>query len=305
MSWPPFYERGEIRDAASEATWLDAAARVLALHGLPADPPSLFPSGSDVVMRAGELVVKLSAPRWAAQMAHERAVLAMVAGGLSLRTPRVIASGDLDGWPYTVMEFVPGVALARVWHALDLEDRVRIAREIGALLREIQALPVEDASGGDPCLEKLRDSALDRAEARGASPDWLERIEPFLRDRNLSEVSPVWLHTELLDEHLLVQRTDGVWHLSAVIDWADATIGHPYYELPAVAEFIFRGEPPLMRELLLAWGAEAWSLDIEIGLDLLAWGLLHQFGSLPRMLRAVGPPEPGSLDELADRLYGL
>lgn len=299
----------ELRDAAPLQVWLDVAVEIAARHGLPAGAPSLFPSGSDVVVRVGDAVVKLSEPRWRAEIAAEADLLARVVGHLPLATPEVLATGDHHGWPYVVMSFVPGRALGEVWPRLDHAARLQLAVEIGHLLDALGRLPVPEAQAEawPPFLSRMATQATARLSGRKVpiSPEWSGRIAPFLEANPVSERALAWMHTELLGEHLLVSEAGGQVHLSAMLDFADGRVGHPYYEIPAVVEFLFQGEPGLLRALLLAWGHAEDALTPALSRELCAWGLIHQFGSLSRALAAAGAPEPEDLDALAERLYGL
>lgn len=306
--WPPPPEatRGDPRDAAPLQTWLEAARRIAARHDLPAAEPTLYPTGSDIVLRLGEVVLKLTLPRWEADLRTEASLLARVRGRLPVATPTLLAAGALDGWPYVLMSRVDGVALAEVWPTLAAPERRALAAEIGELIAALQALevPPEEGAAWPPFLDGLRAGAEARLRGRhepGPEP-LLAQITPFLADTSLSERPLVWLHTELLDQHLLLRSVAGRWRLAALIDFADARVGHPLYELPALAEFVLRGEAGLLGPLLDAAGLGPWSPALSR--ELCAWSLLHRFGSVARMARAVGEPAPRGLEELGARLYG-
>jgi len=64
----------------------------------------------------------------------------------------------------------------------------------------------------------------------------------------------VLLHTELLDEHVLVEERGGRYELSGLIDFADGRVGPAEYDFPAPVEFLFRGQPGLLGFFLRAYG---------------------------------------------------
>lgn len=310
MAWraPEYDGSGSLREAAEPGSWSAAASEALRRHGLEGAPRGLFPTGSDVVVDCGLTVFKMTAPRWAEEIRAEHDLLARVAGRLPVATPEPLALGELDGWPYVIMSRLPGRALAEVWPRLDSGERRRLARSCGELIGVLHALPVgtQDAAPWPGFLDRMRGNAVHRLRKTGASPAWLERIEPFLDSLGpLSERPLAWLHTELYDQHLLIAERGGRPELSGLIDFADGRVGHPGYEIPALVEFVFRGERPLLRELLLGAGWAESGLDERLSLELGAWSLLHQFGHLPRLRRAAGEPEPAGFEELARRLYGF
>lgn len=299
----------ELREALPLERWLAAGRAIADRHGLPDAAPTLYPTGSDVVMRVGEAVVKLSEPRWRAEIAMEAAMLARARGHLPVDTPTLLAQGELEGWPYVVMSVVQGEPLGEVWPLLSADERAHLAAQLGALLAAFRSIPVspEDSATWAPFFARMRDGVLERHASRRKLPGqgWLDEILPFLASTALSERPLVWMHTELLGDHVLVARRGGRWELSALLDFADARVGHPFYELPALAEFVLRGERPLLRTLLLASGLSPDALGPSLSRELLAWSLLHQFGSIPRMIAACPVPEPANFTELSERLYSL
>jgi hygromycin-B 7''-O-kinase len=154
-------------------------------------------------------------------------------------------------------------------------------------------------------LEERRRGVVEHHRKLGLSEVWLARLEPFLDSVPLREGRPVFLHTELLDEHVLVLEREGRWELAGVLDFADSRVGDPQYEIAALVEFIFRGEPGCLPGCLRAYGWDEQDLNHEGGRRLAAWGLLHLFGNLPRVLAVAGDPEPADFDELAERVYRL
>lgn len=305
----------ELRDLASHEVWAEAVRQILRDHGLPDAAPQMFDSGSDVVMRAGDVVVKLTAPKWQAEILAEATNLERVAGRLPVATPRVLGRGELQGWPYVITAFVPGKPLGEVWAGLAADQKVALTRELGELLGVLHRVPgaaVEERQWRR-FLYEMRSGVVVRHASRLASrryPDhpataWVDRIEPFLDAHALSDRPLAWLHTEVLGDHVFVEQRGGRWRLSAMIDFADGRAGHPFYEMAAPVEFLFHGQRPLIRELLLAYGLPERELSGALSRELLCWSLLHRFSSLPRMLAAAGAPTPGSFDALAERLYGL
>ena len=271
-------------------------------HGLSTRGLALFASGSDVVFGGDGFVIKLSTPQWAEQMAHERRVLEMVAGALPVETPRVLAQGEVEGWPYFVMHRLEGMqSLASVWGGLDGKGRRRMAGELGEVVAALHGLAVSDEDAGEWAgWLAVRQAAVVERHG-GAVPAGWGSVEGFVAGVEARAAGLVWLHTELLGEHVMVR--DG--RVAGLIDFADARVGHPDYEWPAAVEFVFRGEAGCLRALLEGYG---WSGDAIDGMDprrLAVWSLWHQFGRVKRAVDAVGEPVPTGWGEWVGRLYGL
>ncbi len=304
MTWqgPEHVPGNSLRAAAPPAHWQQAAALAT---GTAPSAWVMFDTGSDVVLGSHEAVFKMSHPRWASEIEAEARLLRRVAGRLPVTTPAPLDHGTLDGWPWVLMSRIPGRALGEVWPQLEHTDRRRLARDLGRLLASLHALPFDDAdaAGWNAFFDEMVRTAPERHARHGASPAWVARVAPLLAATPWAPTRLAWLHTEVLDQHVLVDQVDGRIELVGMLDFADGRVGHPGYELSAVAEFIFRGEAGLMRELLIALDHPALPPGPRTARELAAWGVVHQFGSIPRTLATCGAPEPADFDEVARRLY--
>lgn len=309
MSWqPPEHDRQtELRDHLSVEEWRVPIDLIAQRHDL--DRRGLFPfaTGSDIVWSAGAHVVKLTAPCWVDEIAAEASALARVQGRLSLASPELHARGELEGWPYVVMGHVPGEAIGELWAGTSNAERVRLAGELGELTRELHALGDESEAQAWPHFwAKCCEGVAARHEARGAPAKWVRQIDGFLDAVGTLEPQAFgFLHTELLDAHILARREEHGVQLCGLIDFADSCVGPVDYEFAAPIEFLFKGEPGALRAFLLGYGESESALDLERSKRLLAWALCHRFGSLPRILAACGPDAPDTLEGIAGSLYAL
>jgi len=251
-------------------------------------------------------IVKLSRPRWRAEIEAEARFLRHLEGRVSFGTASVLAEGEIDAWPYVIQSRLPGRALGSVWADIMPAERRSLADGLGRTAAELHAVEgVPDDGSWPGFLEERRRNVVEHHLKLGLPEAWLERVEPFLDSVPLAESSPVLLHTEMLDEHVLVEERGGRWEISGLLDFADSRVGDPHYEFAAPVEFLFRGEAGLLPSFLRAYGWKRGDLTHEGGRRLAAWGLLHLFGSLPRVLAIAGDPEPRDFDELVERVYRL
>jgi|GEM_PF-1430782 len=319
---PPAADGVELRDRADEAAWRRAIDAIGARHGLDTSDARLFASGSDVVFGTREVVFKLTDPKWREQVTHERAWLAHVHGRLSVATPRVLGTGELEGWPYTLMSRVEGEPLGDVWSRADPATRLALARDVGRLVAEWHALQVptrvRDWDAFAPlAIESSQGRLHALAEGRGELAPLAREALAFLADlarrcgaasvldaarAGFGDARRVCLHTELLDQHVLVDASGDAPRPVALIDLADAEIGPPDYDTPALVEFVFRGEPGALGAFFEGYDAASGRARGDVrGERCLAWSLCHRFASLPRLSRAAG--DARDLDTLSERLF--
>ena len=262
-----------------------------------------FPSGSVPVFAVGdEHVVKLFPPEERSFFNTEKAALTHIAGLLPIPTPRVIAAGERGQWHYIVMTRLPGCSLAEAWPTIEVHDRLRLMREMGAALAALHATATDDlaplAVDWPRFMDAQRVSCRDRQVARGLAAPWVDAVDDFLaRWAPSDDGRRVLLHTEVMREHILVLRRDGAWHIGGLIDFEPAMLGAPEYELAAIGIFLTCAEPGLLGTLLAAYGAE---VDDELPLRTMAYALLHRYSNLRWYLeRLPVQGEFGDLESLA------
>lgn len=319
MNWapPPIVPAPSPRDLATVDQWRVAIQEIASIHGLPRETWSPFPSGSDVVWGSDGHVIKLTTPRFLDELQREELWLRALEGKLPWRTPRVRAEGSLRTWPYLVMERVPGVAAARVWGTLPRDERIRLARALGADVRvlhgvQVDALPDRWDDFLARCLERTGERHAERWIEGVPGQGLCAQVDAFVEEHLQGLRSGPWdptvrspLHTELLGEHLLLDQAGPGARWQSCIDFADACIGVPAYDFAACVEFIFRGEAGVLRAFLLGYGIPERELGEGLSRTMLAWALVHRFGSLARSLQVLGDSVPVSLDEVSRRLYNL
>ena len=266
-----------------------------------------FAGGSVPVFAVGdEHVVKLFPPEERSFFDTERAVLTRIDGRLSVPTPRVIAAGERGQWLYVVMTRLSGCSLAEAWHEIEIRDRLQLVREVGAGLAALHATATDElalfAADWPRFMDAQRASCRDRQLAKGLGAPWVDAVDEFLaRWTPSDDGARVLLHTEVMRQHVLVERREGAWRVSGLIDFEPAMVGAPEYELAAVGVFLTCAEPGLLRALLDAYGAE---VDEELPLRVMAYALLHRYSNLRwYQERLPVSDEVGDLEALARRWF--
>ena len=316
------YRRSE-EYLANEAVWdrvreeqdlgtlcLPAAEAICARHGIEGRPIK-FSAGFAVVFGVGlGHVIKLYSPYFAEDQGIEATALTSLSALPGALTPEVIASGEVEGWPYLIMTRLQGQQLSDLWSSLSQADRLPLARQVGTVVREMHATAVAQQAAA------LRVDWVDfvRNQAKGCERQqsgedlelhWLKQIGPFL-SRVLPELEepehPALLHCELTDGAFFVEQKPDGWKLSGLCDFGDAFVGHPEYDLAAPAVFIARGRVEVYSAFLSAYGA---TQNVDLSRRLLAYLLLHPYSSLPWYMRKAPPRrDVATLEDLAEYWFG-
>jgi hygromycin-B 7''-O-kinase len=305
---PPLDARGRLRYAEFKlqrcgegdgAAVADSIRRELSLGA----GVTRFAHGSVPVFAVGdEHVVKLFPPSQRSYFETERATLSRIDGLLPIPTPRAIAAGERGPWLYIVMTRLSGCSLAEAWDTIEIHDRIRLMREVGEALGALHAAATGELAplmvDWPRFIDAQRASCRDRLLAGGLGPPWVDLVGDFLARWTPSDQGArVVLHTEVMREHLVVERRQGAWHISGFYDFEDAMLGAPEYELACAGIFLTGAEPGLLQALLDGYGA---TVDDELPLRIMAYALLHRYSNLRWYLeRLPVPAEIGDLESLA------
>ena len=236
--------------------------------------------------------------------ATEWAALRALDGVLPIPTPSPRERFVLDGWHGLVMSRLQGEELAERWTDIPLDNQIDLGREVGEALSVLheQEPPPEIPRVDWPRWVAERESTLvDTQRARGCREDWLEQIPSLLKGSDLRAGPMGWLHTEIMREHLLVERVADRWRLSGVFDFEPSWVGPRDYELCSVGLFVSGGQSKV-------FGAVLERLRREKGPALpprcLAMTLMHRYCNLPWYARRLGTPEGSTLLDCAEQWFG-
>jgi len=198
----------------------------------------------------GELIFRFPRrPEVEAGLEKEIRLLPELSRALSLPIPRFELIGRRsDGCPQPFVGYhkLPGVALAV--DRLRPEEAVQVARQLGRFLGELQRFPrphavrlgVADASAAQwrqeyqalyAEVQRRAFPLLDTPLQARVTALW----EDYLRQPQHFRFRAVLLHRDLAAEHILYDPERGA--LSGVIDWEDASIGDPAFDLTGLLAF--------------------------------------------------------------------
>lgn len=281
-SLPSIQEYGD--SLADVVRWGPYVRAVLARHGFREVDLQAGFVGTYPTFLAGPVVVKLFGrfPSWRSDHAAELAAQRLLREHPELPAPPLLAHGSLyeggpDPWPYLVTGRVSGSALRDL--RLSPRQRRVLAARLGQVIRRVHALP--PPSSAALARDWLRDHGRDcagRHRAWGSLPSHLVgQIDDYV-----VAPSPVrrLVHADLTVDHIFVDRV----RLVGIIDWGDAMVTDPYYDLGALYLDAFGCDPSLLRAFLDGYG---WTVGADFTRRAMSATLMHRFdlfGALPDRL---------------------
>lgn len=286
--------------------WRWAIEEVAAAAGLAVTSLHPFGDGSNLIAAIDERhVVKIFPPFHRHQWESEHRVLAHLAGRLALPVPHLHGVGERDdGWTWVVLTRLPGVLLEEVWSTFERPVRAAILRAIGETMHEVHAIAPGPVASLPPNWDTFIAEQAARAEARHRrlnAPDWLFRDLPDLLATTPLPTGPhVILTGEYTPFNLLAEPDLTGWHLSGMIDFGDAMVGPPEYDLLGPSVFLCGGDPLLVHALFDGYGRP---LDPVLRRQLMLLQVLHRYSHFAAQLRLPGWRDAGSLEALAQRLW--
>jgi aminoglycoside phosphotransferase (APT) family kinase protein len=180
----------------------------------------------------GELIVRFRRTR-PERVAREAGLLAVIAEVSPLPVPQPLIVDPVRG--ALAYRMLPGVPLIDLPAPAPVVTE-RIAESLGRLLAAVQAVPAERVAGlveidNDPLTDWLAEAVRSWPTLTPYVPEvhhraverWLATAPPP------TATTTVLSHMDLGIEHVLVDPA--TWRVLGVIDWGDAAIGDPAYDL--------------------------------------------------------------------------
>ncbi|MDP3268624.1 MAG: aminoglycoside 3'-phosphotransferase/choline kinase family protein [Legionella sp.] len=292
----------------------DLAKAIIHKHQLPETSLTLFSDGTNIVFSYGKnKVIKIFPPFHHGQFASERLLLIHLEGKLSVKTPTLETEGEVFGWPYLIMSKLEGTNLETLWEMMPNNNKVVILRELGHLIREVHALPTEGLEAIDcywpQFLEKQIANCVEQHQIKGLSATLLQQLPVYIDSikEALPKIKkPVILTGEYTPMNFLVRQIDDLWHISGLIDFGDAMLGLPEYDLLGPGAFLIQGDKQLLREFLTAYGYLPHEMTDILSHQLMALLLLHQHSNLNIQVRIPNwKDKVHSLKDLEHLVWGF
>ena len=193
----------------------------------------------------------------------ERAVLETLHD--QIPAPRLIASGTLENdTPYIIMSEIPGKTLQDIWEGLSSTELRAVAREIGWITARLHQQPQDRLASIEAVFGGRTESIEDMAAKRMTEIEAMDKLSTQHKDelleflhgqaRDYLEVAPVLNHADLSHAHVYVVREDRQPpSVSGLIDWAEAMLGPPEWDITFHWFWTFSQDHDTMHECLKAY----------------------------------------------------
>ncbi len=302
------YEQLNLKDELFK----NAAREILTRHHLPDEPLSLL-EGTNIVFSYGSnRIIKIFPPIHHSQFMSESLVMKHLYNKLTVNTPAVEFEGEITGWPYIIMNRLDGIPLEGLWEDLDHHNKVIIMRELGSLIREVHSLPTQGLEAIDCHWDQFITNQINQCVAKHKSTNLpkvlLEQIPEYIKSMvgYLPTIKkPVILTGEYTPMNFLVKQKSGIWHIEGLIDFGDAMLGLPEYDLLGPGAFLIQGDKELLREFLVSYGYSHEDLTDKLSHQLTLLMLLHKYSNLRVQIRIDNWKEKVSnLNDLEKLVWG-
>jgi hygromycin-B 7''-O-kinase len=280
------------------ARWREVIASIAARHSQ--EPVRPMEEGTVLVALVGdELVVKLYPPFLRDHFEFEREALGLLHGRLGVPTPRLLDTGERDGWPYLVMTQLCGQPLTEAWPRVTEEGKCRLLASIGRLAAEVHALPAAGlarlAPDWEPFLQGQRERCERRQRRTGLPAQLLARLEAFIAGE-----LPAGRSVILTGEYTPMNLLHGAGGIVGMFDFGDGLVGPREYDWLGPLCFLAAGHADRCDAFMEGYGAprgRAWRLPL---MRLL---LLHRYSNLPVQIACSGWQQVQSFEALAELIW--
>ncbi|MBD3277692.1 MAG: phosphotransferase [Candidatus Aegiribacteria sp.] len=271
--------------------------RICSEHDL-ASAAKWIKQGSNILYQLEDAsVLKIFSPDEVDFCENETLFLRNLRGRLPVETPVLLSSGVFETFPFILMSELRGRPLSSIWERMDREQKRKICRETGRLLRELHSLPLSVAEGCVPqwpsFIQQQKDYLLENHINYGIRANRLCEISRFIKLGEPVEerISPVVCHTEIMLEHLFADTATGEPVLTGLLDFEPSMKAIPHYDLCSAGLFVTAGDSELFRTLIEAY-RPAEPID---PMDVTRMLLLHRYSNLNWFMGML-PKEQRSCD---------
>jgi aminoglycoside phosphotransferase (APT) family kinase protein len=209
----------------------------------------------------GQRYLKVFGPTAERQFHIERSVLRTLEAHTVIPAPRIVTDGERTADPsYLVLTEIAGATAENVWENLARPQQLALARDFGAITAAIHRLPqeslaaVEQQFGGrSEHTQVWKNRRIVEIEATETlSVKQRADLLRFLHEEAPQhfDAQPTLTHYDLAHNHIYLSQDTGTWQVTGIIDWGDAMLGPPEWDVAYLWFWTFTRDRAAMRECL-------------------------------------------------------
>lgn len=266
-----------------------------------------YPGTCAVFIVDATAVIKFFPPMVARDFARELAVYQLITPHIP-HIPKLLGCGvfkDRISWPYLVVSRITGEAWRDLRPTLPRSDALAVMRTLGGVIRSTHDIRLSQsgawpASGdwADLVESRLHGVGQDLSAGTALPSEVIAKIEREMAATDWFSTRACLVHADLTEDHLLLDRRDGGWEMNGLIDWADAEVADPIYDLVTFWFSICRRDAVLFGAFMTGYG-EMEGREKGWIPTLAAFTFFHRFAA--NILNEVlSPSEQQSIQSLAE-----
>ena len=289
--------------------WRDAAEIICRKHDLPFKNLQRCELGESVVYLVDDkYAIKIYIPT---KCILEREKNALKLVQTSIKTPEVVAFGELENYKYLVTTQIKGEVLNRqLWLKLIPKEQVEILNSLAKGLKELHRSAISNiAFDWGKFIKRQAETCFERQKACQVNDQVLAQIPIYLAE-NLQllpeNFETVFLHGDVHFGNLRLSKADGVWQISGLFDFADSLLGFKEYDFLAVGLLMIQGQGDLQREFFRAYGYADRDINDELRKRLMLLTMFYEWSDLRRYAIRLRPAAVDySLIELEQAIWNF
>lgn len=314
----PSYELAcKLVDDDNVELWRDIATKIADNHDIKIESLQKISGWANVLLIVNDdIVIKIIPPNWISQGRREVEALELIKGhALPVATPQLMATSSIDNWLYVVMNKLPGSNLDALWNNLDEDNQALIIKQVAKFANALHQIKLPASVKDSELYHNWPDfiksqtvNCYEKHKHKKIPKHLLDLMEAFLdtHEHQSHFETDILMHTDLHPGNLMVEKHNGQWHLSAVIDFGDALIGpDKYFEYATSAMLMGLGNAKLNQALLDTYDFEIQDIE-QFQNHLMALSLLRHMGGVDYIIeRFPGSEKLPNWEQMAKLFFKL
>ena len=292
--FPVINNKADFDDHFQSPAWLAAAKEICRRHQISFAELKRSAGGEHIVFLIDDsFVLKIYRP-FRRCYEREKKALEFLNGRISLRIPEIVQTGAIENHNYILMTQLAGAALTRAdWLNLSKIEQLDFVSQLAIGLREIHLLNANsfDCNWAEFVKDRA-DSFVEKQIAHGVNSQIINALPEFI-GANLklvpTKLPPVFLHGDVHFGNLRLQKSNGVWQIAGLFDFADSRSGFHEYDFLAIGILIIQGQTEIQREFFRAYGYAESELDKDFRRRLMMLTMLYETSDLRRYAVRLKP----------------